>query len=92
MFENLIQVSIKNLKVGNILINLGEVLEIEKQSNCFSVVISRNNEKQVFKFFEDQKLLIVKHNILVDDPTNYLLSDKVKPLVESMFTISRKNK
>lgn len=55
---NLKEIKINELKVGNTLINLGQVLEIEEKSECFFVVIARNNEKQVFKFLSDVILII----------------------------------
>lgn len=52
------ELNIKDLKVGDTLVNLGQVLEIEEKSGCFFIVIARNNEKQVFKFFSDVHLVI----------------------------------
>ena len=55
---NLKEINVKDLKIGNTLINLGEVLEIEDHPSYYSIVILRNNEKQVHKFFIGQKVVI----------------------------------
>ena len=52
------KINLKDLKIGDTLLNLGEVLEIEEHPVFYSIVIFRNNEKQVFKFLEKQKLFI----------------------------------
>lgn len=41
------EINFKGLKIGDTLINLGEVLEIEEYTVFYSIVIFRNNEKQV---------------------------------------------
>lgn len=51
-------ININNIEVGNEIVNLGEVLEIDEQEEQFSIVISRHNQKQVFKFLKDEQLHI----------------------------------
>ncbi|TDO20919.1 hypothetical protein [Pedobacter duraquae] len=53
-----INIDIKHLKIGDELVNLGKVLEIEILPNKFSVVIYRLNQKQVFFFNSDDILII----------------------------------
>lgn len=53
-----INIDIKDLKIGDELVNLGKVLEIEILQNKFSVVIYRLNQKQVFFFNSDDILII----------------------------------
>jgi hypothetical protein len=56
---NLKEIKINELKVGDTLINLGQVLEIEEKSDYLFIVISRHNEKQVFKFSPIENLVIL---------------------------------
>lgn len=56
---NIKEINVNALEIGNILINLGKVLEIEEQPTCYSVVITRNKEKQVFKFSLNENLTII---------------------------------
>jgi len=49
---------ISEVEVGEIVANLGEILEIEEAANAYALVISRLGEKQVIKF-EKQTLLIL---------------------------------
>lgn len=49
---------ISEVEVGEIVANLGEILEIEEAANAYTLVISRLGEKQVIKF-EKQTLLIL---------------------------------
>ena len=41
---------ISKIETGNIVVNLGVVMEIEELTEYYSLIISRLNEKQVFKF------------------------------------------
>ncbi|RLJ77379.1 hypothetical protein [Pedobacter alluvionis] len=50
--------AISEVEVGEIVANLGEILEIEEAANAYTLVISRLGEKQVIKF-EKQTLLIL---------------------------------
>lgn len=56
---NLKIISIIDLKPGHILVNLGELLEVEERNGYFVLVIFRLQEKQVFKFEKDTKLVIL---------------------------------
>lgn len=48
---------IREIAKGDIVINLGEVLEIDIHSNYINLIISRLNQKQVIKF-EKNALLV----------------------------------
>ena len=48
---------ISKIKKGNILVNLGMVIEAEEFDRHYTLVISRLNEKQVMKF--DKEIFIV---------------------------------
>ncbi len=52
-------IPLSELKVGEILVNLGELLEIEEQEEYFTLVISRIGEKQVFKFEKDAFVMVL---------------------------------
>jgi hypothetical protein len=52
------KINISELQVGDILINLGEVLEVISVEDRFSLVISRMNEKQVLHFNADCQVTI----------------------------------
>lgn len=56
---NLKIIPITDLKPGHTLVNLGELLEVEEQNGYFVLVISRLEEKQVFKFERDTRLMIL---------------------------------
>jgi len=58
------EISVSILRKGDFIINLGEVLEIEELTNLFSVVIFRNNQKQVFTFNKAEKLLLKNRRYL----------------------------
>jgi len=58
---DLLQIHIKELKVGNHIVNLGKVLEIEPSEYSYSIVIERLNQKQVFKFDSNEMLYINKN-------------------------------
>ena len=49
---------ISKILIGEQLVNLGEVLEMNHKKNIVSIVIFRMNEKQVFTFSKQQVLLI----------------------------------
>jgi hypothetical protein len=48
---------ISKIEKGNIIVNLGLVIEIEKLDRHYSIIISRLNEKQVMKF--DMEIFMV---------------------------------
>ncbi|WP_316818007.1 hypothetical protein [Pedobacter nyackensis] len=52
-------INISELTTGSILANLGEVLEIEEKEDYYSLIISRMQEKQVFKFNKLTPLIII---------------------------------
>ncbi len=53
------KVDIDRLQLGDFLVNLGEILEIEERDNYFYLVIDRMNERQVWKFNKTDKLVVV---------------------------------
>lgn len=58
--DNLPQINhvhISKIKTGVVLANLGELLEIEERDDCYALIISRMNEKQVFKFEKNTELI-----------------------------------
>lgn len=56
--SSLKEISMASLKTGDLIINLGEVLEIDEQVNIYSIVVFRNNQKQVFTFSKTDQLLV----------------------------------
>jgi hypothetical protein len=50
---NLTAKHISEVSKGLLIANLGEVLEVEEHEQCFMLIISRMNEKQVIKFEKD---------------------------------------
>lgn len=50
---------VTDLDPGHILVNLGELLEIEERDEYFVLVIFRMKEKQVFKFEKETKLMVL---------------------------------
>ena len=58
--ESVRETSVSNLKEGDFIVNLGEILEIDELTNLYSIVILRNNQKQVFTFNKNDRLLLRK--------------------------------
>ena len=56
--QMLIVKHISNVLIGEHLVNLGKVLEMNHQENIVSIVIFRMDEKQVFTFSPKQILVI----------------------------------
>lgn len=56
--ESIIVVTISDLKKGDIILNLGEVLEIEESPELYAVIIHRMNQKHVIKFEKDTDLYL----------------------------------
>lgn len=56
---------ISELEIGDVLVNLGYVLEIEEGLTHFTLVISRLNEKQVIKFLKEDMLILVQPKDLI---------------------------
>jgi len=52
-------IPISNVIKGQVLINLGEVIEIDSYPTHINLIISRLNEKQVVKFGKEVSLVIV---------------------------------
>jgi len=51
-------IPIPELEVGNILVNLGLVLEISQENEEVSIVIERMGERQVWRFNKKENLTI----------------------------------
>lgn len=51
-------IPIDEIEKGNVVVNLGEVLEIERVSNHVNLIIARLKEKQVIKFQNNTSLII----------------------------------
>lgn len=56
--EVIIIKAISELRTGDSILNLGEVLEIEENAETYAIIILRMNQKQVFKFEKDISLYI----------------------------------
>lgn len=53
------QVHISEIQTGAILVNLGQLLEIEEYAQHYCLIIDRMNQKQVFKYVKDVYLIII---------------------------------
>lgn len=51
-------VSISELTIGDSLVNLGTVLEINENENSFSLVIERMGQRQVWDFSKTEEVII----------------------------------
>jgi len=51
-------VSISELTIGDSLVNLGTVLEINENENSFSLVIERMGQRQVWNFSKIEEVVI----------------------------------
>lgn len=60
--QNLKTIPISNLSIGDSLINLGIVLEILERHDCYSLVIDRMEERQVWKFNKTEDLMVIKES------------------------------
>ncbi len=56
--ECLKSISISTLVAGDILVNLGNVLEISEEAEAYCLVIERMQERQVWRFRKDEELFI----------------------------------
>lgn len=54
--EQIVKKHITDIKLADRVVNLGEVLEIDRDDYGFSLVIFRLNQKQVFRFSNDEVL------------------------------------
>jgi hypothetical protein len=52
-------ININKLQVGDTLVNIGEVLEIEEREISYFFVIKRMDERQVWKFSKAERLSIL---------------------------------
>lgn len=52
-------VHVSKIEAGVVLANLGKLLEIEERNDYYTLIISRMNEKQVFKFEKDTVLITI---------------------------------
>ncbi|MBT2559776.1 hypothetical protein J7E50_17790 [Pedobacter sp. ISL-68] len=88
MIEDIKKVEAKDLKIGNYLINLGLVREIEQNADYYIITIRIKNEKHVLKFMPGEQLLIME-NVIVDDYSEYLISVPMINLAKDMFKTKR---
>lgn len=51
---------IASVNVGDQLVNLGKVIEINEADDCYSLVIFRMNQRQVWTFEKDDILFILE--------------------------------
>ncbi|MNY17368.1 hypothetical protein D3C86_1506860 [compost metagenome] len=66
--QELIEVkAISDLKPGDHILNLGEVLEIEESPEMYAIIIFRMTQKQVFKFEKDMNLYLLSQDETGDD-------------------------
>ena len=63
--EYLKTIPIRLLCVGDILVNLGPVLEIMEESGSFSLVIQRMQERQVWRFQKDEELTVRRSELSI---------------------------
>ena len=52
------QIEVRKVRPGDLIINLGPVLEIEELSDHFSIIIYRRNKKEVYQFDKGYIFLI----------------------------------
>ncbi|ALR29244.1 hypothetical protein ATE47_01280 [Chryseobacterium sp. IHB B 17019] len=76
------------LQIGNYIINLGRVHEIDKDFDYYHITIAKFNETQIHKFLPGEELIIFEH-VIVDDPMEFLLSSAMRDNMKSMFTTTR---
>lgn len=70
------------LKVGEYIVNLGSILEIEEEELCFSMVIERMNQRQVFRFNKTDVLLIKKDALFNESISSSLSADTASPILQ----------
>jgi|GEM_PF-2985284 len=54
---------ITELAPGFYVLNLGSILEIVQETHQYALVISRRNEKQVFRYPKDAKLWVYSNKL-----------------------------
>jgi hypothetical protein len=57
------ELSIANVQPGAFIINLGTILEVDEKDTYYSLVIDRVKERQVFRFFKAD-ILIVREEVI----------------------------
>jgi hypothetical protein len=60
MNEKIIEVAFTDIEIGDYLINLGEVLEIDDLNSSLTLVISRFDQKYVFKINPSEPIYLIK--------------------------------
>ena len=56
----IIEVAFTDIEIGDYLINLGEVLEIDNLNSSSTLVISRFDQKYVFKINPSESIYLIK--------------------------------
>lgn len=60
MKKRIIEVTFTDIEIGDYLINLGEVLEIDDLNSSSTLVISRFDQKYVFKINPSEPIYLIK--------------------------------
>jgi len=60
MKKRIIEVAFTDIEIGDYLINLGEVLEIDDLISSSTLVISRFDQKYVFKINPSEPIYLIK--------------------------------
>jgi hypothetical protein len=60
MKKRIIEVAFTDIEIGDYLINLGEVLEIDDLNSSSTLVISRFDQKYVFKINPSEPIYLIK--------------------------------
>lgn len=60
MNKEIIEVAFTDIEIGDYLINLGEVLEIDDLNSSSTLVISRFDQKYVFKIDPSEPIYLIK--------------------------------
>jgi hypothetical protein len=60
MNKKIIEVAFTDIEIGDYLINLGEVLEIDDLNSSSTLVISRFDQKYVFKINPSEPIYLIK--------------------------------
>lgn len=60
MNKKIIEVAFTDIEIGDYLINLGEVLEIDDLNSSSTLVISRFDQKYVFKIDPSEPIYLIK--------------------------------
>lgn len=66
MYSEIIKVSFSNIEIGDYVINLGEVLEINELRHSSTIVISRFGHKYVFKLNISEPIYLIKKGRYID--------------------------